>query len=624
MDRKGNYGQELIILAGCFWGCMGIFVRKLGLYGFNPIQIACIRLTVAAFVFALVLFFREKSGFRIALRDLPLFLGLGFGSVLMFTVCYFSAITMMPLSTAAILLYTSPIWIMLMSVLFFKEKLNRAKILALALAFAGCVLVSGISGDGVTLPGVLLGLGAGIGYGLYSILGTIALRRYSHYTVTTYSFMFGAVGTWLVCNPADMIFKIQSADNLTGLLILCLAMGLVSAVIPFLAYTRGLRTVEASRAGILATIEPMVASLVGVFVFSEPLDILSGLGIVLILMSVILLSLKGSKSGVVIREVENKRDYLPLLLLADEQENLIDLYLDRGTMFVLEEDGIIKGECVVTDEGDGVLEIQNLAVAEEYQGKGYGKQLIEFVANCYRDRYKVLQVGTGDSPLTVPFYEHCGFVQDHIIKNYIINHYDHPIYEGGKQLIDKVYLRMMLDCEIASTNKTQHIFLTGEKQVGKSTIVSGVLSSVKLKYSGLRSISVFDKNNNRNVFIVPANKESKELAVLVGVCSNRHVTEKHPEVFDEVGCRLLAFDKNTQLVVIDEIGNMERDAELYSDRILELLERTDIRILGVLQKMADSNLAETIRKHPNVRMIEVTEENRNKMVPFILGLLEEK
>lgn len=147
---------------------------------------------------------------------------------------------------------------------------------------------------------------------------------------------------------------------------------------------------------------------------------------------------------VVIREVDNKRDFLPLLLLADEQESMIDQYLDRGTMFVLEEDGIVKGECVVTDEGDGMLEIQNLAVAPEYQGCGYGKKLIEFVADHYRDRYQILQVGTGDSPLTVPFYEHCGFVQHHVIKNFIINHYDQPIFEGGKQLIDKVYLWMKL------------------------------------------------------------------------------------------------------------------------------------------------------------------------------------
>ena len=145
-----------------------------------------------------------------------------------------------------------------------------------------------------------------------------------------------------------------------------------------------------------------------------------------------------------IKKVENKRDYMLFLLLADEQEDMIDLYLDRGTMFILADDGMAIGECVVTDEGNGILEIQNLAVEEAHQGKGYGKKLIEFIADHYRDRYDVLQVGTGDSPLTVPFYEHCGFVQHHVEKNYILEHYDHPIFEGGKQLIDKVYLRMNL------------------------------------------------------------------------------------------------------------------------------------------------------------------------------------
>ena len=290
--NKRNIGPALIILAGCFWGSMGIFVRRLGTFGFSPIQIVSLRITVAALAFSLLLLIKDRSGFRIALRDLPLFLGLGFGSILFFTVCYFSAITIMPLSTAAILLYTSPIWIMLMSVLFFREKLNRIKLTALALAFVGCVLVSGISGEGLTLTGLLLGLGSGIGYGLYSILGTIALRRYSPYTVTTYTFLFAAVGSWMVCQPADMISKFSAADNLMGLLLFCVLTGLVTAVIPFLAYTIGLRTVEASRAGILATIEPLVATLVGIVVFSEPLTLLSGLGIVLILVAVVLLNWK--------------------------------------------------------------------------------------------------------------------------------------------------------------------------------------------------------------------------------------------------------------------------------------------------------------------------------------------
>ncbi len=285
-------GPALIILAGIFWGSMGIFVRRLSSFGFAPIQITSIRLTLAAVGFCLIQLICVPAGFRISIRDLPLFLGLGVGSVLFFSSCYFTAINMMSLSTAAILLYTSPIWIMLMSVLFFREKLNGKKLLALALAFAGCVLVSGISGEGITLTGLLVGLGSGIGYGLYSILGTVALRKYSPYKVTAYAFLFAAAGSWLVCGPADMTAKFGAAPDLLPLLLFCGLTALVTAVVPFLAYTLGLRTVEASRAGILATVEPMVATLVGILVFSEPLTPVSGIGIVLILSAVILLNIR--------------------------------------------------------------------------------------------------------------------------------------------------------------------------------------------------------------------------------------------------------------------------------------------------------------------------------------------
>jgi len=140
---------------------------------------------------------------------------------------------------------------------------------------------------------------------------------------------------------------------------------------------------------------------------------------------------------------ENKKQYLPLLLLADEQEDMIDRYLEHGIMYVLEEDGV-KAECVVTDEGDGVLEIKNIATVPQHQGKGYGKALIEFLVKQYSGHYAVLQVGTGDSPLTVPFYENCGFVRCHIVPNFFLDHYDHPIYECGVQLVDMVYLKRPL------------------------------------------------------------------------------------------------------------------------------------------------------------------------------------
>lgn len=142
-----------------------------------------------------------------------------------------------------------------------------------------------------------------------------------------------------------------------------------------------------------------------------------------------------------IREVKNqKKQYLSLLLLADEQESMVDRYIEAGRMYVLDDNGI-KGECVVLDEGDGILEIKNIAVKPENQGKGYGKALIDFVVQNFREEYSILQVGTGDSPLTVPFYEKCGFVRSHSIKNFFIDNYDHPIFECGVQLIDMVYLR---------------------------------------------------------------------------------------------------------------------------------------------------------------------------------------
>ena len=142
-----------------------------------------------------------------------------------------------------------------------------------------------------------------------------------------------------------------------------------------------------------------------------------------------------------IREVnDNKKQFISLLLLADEQENMVERYLENGTMYVLE-DNDVRAECVVTDEGNGILEIKNIAVDPKYHRMGYGKVMIDFLANKYEKEYSILQVGTGDSPLTIPFYEKCGFVRSHSIPNFFTDNYNHPIYEGGVQLIDMVYLQ---------------------------------------------------------------------------------------------------------------------------------------------------------------------------------------
>ena len=294
MGKTKNYiGDILIIIAGLFWGSMGIFVRHLNDLGFTSIQVACLRLTTAGLIFALVLLIKDRKGFKIAARDIPLFLALGLVSILFFTCCYFTAIRLMTMSTAAILLYTSPIWVMVLAIIFLKEKFSVQKLIALVLAFAGCVLVSGFGGK-VTVVGVLVGLGSGLGYGLYSIFGTFALKKYSPYTVTCYTFLIAGFGSIFVANPPDLIAKISAVDNKLSLFGFVLLTAVVTAVIPFLLYTLGLNKTTAGRAAVLATVEPAAATLFGFFVMGEKVGLVAIAGIILVFAAIVVLSVKST------------------------------------------------------------------------------------------------------------------------------------------------------------------------------------------------------------------------------------------------------------------------------------------------------------------------------------------
>jgi len=136
----------------------------------------------------------------------------------------------------------------------------------------------------------------------------------------------------------------------------------------------------------------------------------------------------------------NKKKYIDLLLLADEQENMIDKYLERGEMFALYDDDL-KSICVVTRESNNAYEIKNIATYEKYQGKGYGKKLINYIFDYYKGICKTMFVGTGDSDWIISFYEHCGFKISHKVENFFIDNYDKPIFENDKQLIDMIYLK---------------------------------------------------------------------------------------------------------------------------------------------------------------------------------------
>ncbi len=137
---------------------------------------------------------------------------------------------------------------------------------------------------------------------------------------------------------------------------------------------------------------------------------------------------------------ENKKQFLDLLLLADEQENMIDMYLPGGDLFALYDDDL-KSVCVVLPINSETCELKNIATYERYQGKGYGRALIRYISGFYKNDFKTMLVGTGETPAILSFYESCGFEKSHRIKNFFTDHYDHPMFEDGIQLMDMIYLK---------------------------------------------------------------------------------------------------------------------------------------------------------------------------------------
>lgn len=282
-----------VLAAGTLWGLMGIFVRKLGTYGFSSLQIACLRILFGAALFLMITGIFRRELLKIRFRDVGLFLGMGLLSLLLFTVCYFTTIHLASLSVAAILLYTSPIWVMLLSAVCFREKITGRKLLCAAMAFGGCVLVSGIGSAASLSPVVIVtGLMSAVGYGLYSIFGTFALRKYQPLTVTTYAFLFGAAGAAILCKPAEIVTVIASAPNPAGLVLFLIVTAFVTAVLPYLLYTVGLSHMRASAAAIMASIEPVVATAAGALVFGEGLTIPAFAGIALVLGAIVVLNVK--------------------------------------------------------------------------------------------------------------------------------------------------------------------------------------------------------------------------------------------------------------------------------------------------------------------------------------------
>lgn len=283
-----KFAPFLILLAGIFWGMIGIFVRRLNALGFASMDIVALRALTTTVLLGAFLLIYDKKKLHIRLKDIWCFAGTGIVSIVFFNFCYFKAITLTSLPVAAILLYTAPAIVMVLSALLFREKITKIKVVSLILTFAGCVLVTGIFSGAQTLNlrGILIGLGAGLGYALYSIFSRFALQKgYDSLTISFYTFLFAALGTIPFANYAGMV-EICSGDwKIVGF---CLLFGLVSTVLPYIAYTRGLQEIENSKASIIASIEPVTATLLGVIAYHETLSVLAVLGVILVLAAIVL------------------------------------------------------------------------------------------------------------------------------------------------------------------------------------------------------------------------------------------------------------------------------------------------------------------------------------------------
>ena len=290
ISLKQKLGPACALSAGILWGSMGVFVRHFSALGLPSLEIGWFRVFFGLLVVGsyLALFHRELL--KVRLRDIPLFIGTGVGSLFLLNITYYTSMNYVSLAVAGVLLYTAPIFVMLMSAVLFKERITPRKVLALVLAVLGCALVSGIGGDAqVPLQGLLWGLGAALSYSMYSIIGRYVIRRgYGSLTMIFYTFLFCLIADCFLCDwqAIGTVFA-QPTD-----LLWAAGLGVVTAFFPYVFYSRALELMEGSRASILASIEPVVAALFSVFMFHEPMGLGGIIGMLLVLAAIVILSVQ--------------------------------------------------------------------------------------------------------------------------------------------------------------------------------------------------------------------------------------------------------------------------------------------------------------------------------------------
>lgn len=296
-DYMKKLAVVLIVAAGTLWGVIGYFVRRLTDMGLDSMQIVCIRMSVSAVLFALFALIFKRDLFKIKLKDIWCFLGTGVLSVATFSFCYFKAIELSSLSQASVLLYTAPIFVMLFSLVLFKEKLTVIKIVSLVLAFCGCLFVTGVLdfSESFNMLAVVFGLLSGVCYALYSIFSRLALNRnYSPLTITLYTFIFSAIASVCVIDVKPVVAVMTKS---AGDFFFCVLFAVLSSVLPYVCYTVGLKYVKPSTASIIASVEPVVATITGAVLFSEAVEFPFGyIGIACVIVAIVLINLVPKKA----------------------------------------------------------------------------------------------------------------------------------------------------------------------------------------------------------------------------------------------------------------------------------------------------------------------------------------
>ncbi|MFI3208390.1 MAG: DMT family transporter [Eubacteriales bacterium] len=280
----------LIVMAAVLWGSTGIFSTIMSNAGIESTQMSLVRSCVATFVVGIIYLVKDRSIFRLKkFSDIKYFIGMGIVSYAFFNFCYIRAIEETSMGVAAILLYTAPSIIMVLSVILFKEKFTLKKFIILCVTFVGCILVTGLDSgmDAISAKGLIFGLCSGLGYALYSIFGKYALKEYSSITAVFYMCLFSSVPFFLIQNPITVI----EIFNETNMWAVGITFAIMSAALPYLAYTKALEHVEASRASLIASLEPVVAAIFGIVLFAEGVSVAKIVGILLVLGAVVVMSL---------------------------------------------------------------------------------------------------------------------------------------------------------------------------------------------------------------------------------------------------------------------------------------------------------------------------------------------